>query len=737
MAINKFKHLSSTPLDITGRVNSESSSSRPPSPVVFTESIQISLNNTTGGGIIFADDGDIVDLNDFYCSFRFVSGVRIYSAARSGSPVITLGSSGQIQTTGANNTADGGGQIFLNGATGNRIDFNTNGVAPPSFVFATARSSGTKIVLYPQAGASSVDYALGIDGNTLWYSVPTTSQQHRWYAATTQLADLKGTGELVVGTTNLTGTASQRLQVNSGAYVQGNLGIGNTNGEGIKLFVSQGNPAANRSVALITDDGTIPTMTSGATLRISNDGSGPTFALLEAGRLVFTNAGSLGIGTTNPGSTLDVRSTGTQIRAQHSTNNQSILLDSPAGGPRITFGVNADSSFMEFGSYSNFNNLDTKVRDLKIFSTSAPDAFILRQATGNIGIGTTNATNRLTVWGNNNDTTPILALLSGNNSLSFNSGAQIAFGYNGSNTYQHFIHTRHNSGNSDNAIDFYVSDGTQNNTLTSGSVHTMSLVSGSVGINSTSPTSRLDVVGNAKVSGVVTATTFIGQINAGVSTLGITTATTLSVSGVSTFAQISVGGTTGTNQYVLTSTGTGLLWQNVSSLEGITGVNITSDTSTSTSLYVPFVNVSSGTTATQYISTNQFVFKPSTGSLGIGTANPTAKLYVNGDVFVTGITTSTDFDSLSDQNLKTNIETISTPLDKIQRIRGVNFDWKETQRSSMGVIAQEVEKVFPQLVHGDETKTVNYNGLIGLLIECIKEQQKEIDLLKEILKTDK
>jgi hypothetical protein len=67
------------------------------------------------------------------------------------------------------------------------------------------------------------------------------------------------------------------------------------------------------------------------------------------------------------------------------------------------------------------------------------------------------------------------------------------------------------------------------------------------------------------------------------------------------------------------------------------------------------------------------------------------------------------------------------------QIRGVTFDWKETQRSSAGVIAQEIEKVLPELVHGDETKTVNYNGLIGLLIECVKKQQEEIDELKKRL----
>lgn len=122
-----------------------------------------------------------------------------------------------------------------------------------------------------------------------------------------------------------------------------------------------------------------------------------------------------------------------------------------------------------------------------------------------------------------------------------------------------------------------------------------------------------------------------------------------------------------------------------------------------------------------------------TGRVGIGTTNATTKLHVIGDAFVTGVITSTDYNSTSDINLKTDISTISNPLDKIIQLNGVEFAWKETGKKSAGVIAQDVEKVFPSLVNGDEIKTVNYNGLIGLLIECIKEQQKEINILKEKL----
>jgi hypothetical protein len=113
-----------------------------------------------------------------------------------------------------------------------------------------------------------------------------------------------------------------------------------------------------------------------------------------------------------------------------------------------------------------------------------------------------------------------------------------------------------------------------------------------------------------------------------------------------------------------------------------------------------------------------------TQNVGIGTTNPSTLLDVNGSI------TCIDINSTSDLNLKENIKTVENALDTISQLRGVTFDWKENSKPSIGVIAQELEEVLPQLVNNGEVKSVNYNGIIGVLIEAVKELKKEIEELK-------
>ena len=93
--------------------------------------------------------------------------------------------------------------------------------------------------------------------------------------------------------------------------------------------------------------------------------------------------------------------------------------------------------------------------------------------------------------------------------------------------------------------------------------------------------------------------------------------------------------------------------------------------------------------------------------------------------------------SSSDSKYKDNLTPISDALNKTMSLTGYEFDWnnKQTVHSGhdVGVVAQEVERVLPEIVETreDDSKAVKYDKMIPLLIESIKEQQSQIDVLKQ------
>jgi len=102
----------------------------------------------------------------------------------------------------------------------------------------------------------------------------------------------------------------------------------------------------------------------------------------------------------------------------------------------------------------------------------------------------------------------------------------------------------------------------------------------------------------------------------------------------------------------------------------------------------------------------------------------------------TGTLAATNVNSTSDANLKENVETIVGSIDILKDINGVKFVWKELGTPSVGVIAQDVEKVLPELVSqrsDNGTKSVNYNGLVGVLIEAVKELSARVESLENQL----
>ena len=203
--------------------------------------------------------------------------------------------------------------------------------------------------------------------------------------------------------------------------------------------------------------------------------------------------------------------------------------------------------------------------------------------------------------------------------------------------------------------------------------------------------------------------------------LGTLTALGVQVSGIVT-ATSYIGDGSGLTGVV--GSGSGVIIEDSGSPVGTAGtINFGSGIDVS-QISVGIVTVTSG--VPHFIKTSAGIH--TLGSVGIGTTNPTSALQVAGTV------SAQDFNTTSDQSLKINIATIEDALEKIELIRGVEFNWaKSPHAPSMGVIAQEVESVFPELVADTNPKQVNYNGLIGVLIESVKALKADNEVLRAMI----
>jgi len=78
--------------------------------------------------------------------------------------------------------------------------------------------------------------------------------------------------------------------------------------------------------------------------------------------------------------------------------------------------------------------------------------------------------------------------------------------------------------------------------------------------------------------------------------------------------------------------------------------------------------------------------------------------------------------------LKSNITPIENSLSKLNKINGISFNWNKTGKKSYGVLAQDIEKILPEAVRESSTgyKTVNYNSLVGFLVQTCKDLNDKI-----------
>ena len=216
----------------------------------------------------------------------------------------------------------------------------------------------------------------------------------------------------------------------------------------------------------------------------------------------------------------------------------------------------------------------------------------------------------------------------------------------------------------------------------------------------------------------------INNVNIGASTRRTGAFTTLASNGLTTFTQGGQGtSTTDATHAVLVTGGLGVSG-NAYATTFIGALTGTASSATTATNATNIATTGAVSTAATYYPT----FVASNGSSNQGANTATALTFNPG----TGTLTATIVTASSDARLKENIKPITGALALVQQLEGVLFNRIGQTREEIGVIAQQVEAIVPQLVFTDEEgmKSVAYANTVALLIEAIKEQQVQIEELK-------
>ena len=294
----------------------------------------------------------------------------------------------------------------------------------------------------------------------------------------------------------------------------------------------------------------------------------------------------------------------------------------------------------------------------------------IRMTGGNVGVGTDSPTQKLDVRGGSGSGTHTHAIFTGTNSrgLEIRTRSDTAGGQHSGTAELNAADTEGSGG------DLAFSSG--------GTIRMFMDGSGQFGIGTTAPSEKLDVRGDSRIDGQLIS----NHTNNGDAFIVQKNGTTVGKLKVRNASSAAIYFTTDADQYISANNG---------------------------SNYMEF-------------------FTNNTENMRL---TSTGDLHVEDDVIAFSTT-------VSDEKLKDNVVTIESALDKVMSLRGVEYIWnkgsKEGQKD-LGVIAQEVEKVLPEivkekemaLIDGKTYKTVDYEKLTAVLIEAVKEQQEQIEKLKE------
>lgn len=567
-----------------------------------------------------------------------------------------------------------------------------------------------------RSGSDSNHPLLAVSGATMIaYTNHTTAYPIQYHVESISVADNDGTLH------NMGADYHWQRDVDNLYYEDGNVGIGTTS-PGNKLNIYQDNTSTSPAVR-IENNGTgdasmtfVKTAVHGWTIGLDNSDSYKFKLSNSSGdvgggtaALTVDTSFRVGIGTTSPSTKLHV------VGGDIYTDSQFRLNQ----GQGITWN-NGDNYIKGISGYHlQFTTYDGASAQQEVLRLTGGASV---SGGGRVGIGTTTPDYKLDVNGtgrfgdyliSNNYTGSTLG--SGGLYLSGDPTPDFAYlGYNYTNVsgtesvYQSIRESwRIRFGNgATKSMSFGMRVGSA---AASAWSEYLSIVSGgNVGIGATSPAQKLDVAGNILADTWISTDTT--STRSKFSLWGGDGAYAIGMSSGYSYGYL--GGTSTGTDYAMSfqmnnSSTRGFWWGDTTHTNAQGAMSLTTDGKL---MVASLASIGYGETAT--------------------TPPTTYALDVNGTIRATG-----DVIAYSDARVKENVNTIGNALEKVISMRGVEYNKIGETEQKIGVIAQEIEKVLPQVVQEDSNgmKSVAYGNIVGVLIEAIKEQQKQIDELKAII----
>ena len=535
------------------------------------------------------------------------------------------------------------------------------GTTSPQFPLNVIGASATEATVarfakgnYADSGGHTTIVGLGTESGTTWTKAAIAFERTGGYDtgnihflqedtvdnSTAELSDsvmtITKTGNVGIGTTSPTNAKFVINQNSSAASFGGNVcqlfeNFNTTDGQMMSIGFRNNNSVGTTAyIDAVAYDQSI-----GATdIRFSTY-SGSAWS---SNMVTFQHTGRVGIGTTSPGSILDVVDT--------------------SGTTTLTLGRSGEVPLITAGG----TNTDLQIRAVGpggflLFTTNGSSRMIIDSG-GKVGIGTTSPTSTLSVQGTTNN---------GINVIGVGTTANRCYvGLNASNHGQLFV-----TGSSGQSPSLISSAG--DNSYISG---------GNVGIGKTNPAYKLDVTGSIYC----------------------------------------------TASYVRASTAPDIWYSNNNT-----------DTYTQTVLYMAQNNTSNND-ANGYFLERGRISNSSTAEIRrwvVGARGGQKQMVLDGPGTLTVAGDLVAYGSPSDISLKENIKPIKNPLGKIKKLKGVTFDWKKSEsildiKEDYGFIAQDVQKVIPELVRKNENEllSMRHQGIIPILVEAIKELEARVKELE-------